>query len=156
MRWEHADDEAMRTVVASGDAVVTPQLGHSVHVEVEGLRPDRWYFYQFRTSDAVSPVGRTRTAPLLTATPDRLRFAFASCQHFEQGLFGTLAARTATLTNTKHKVRAAGTPHGCSASSPSSRRMNSKLLRKLRKPLSKAGNLLVLVVWCGELIDAAS
>jgi len=87
VRWELADDEAMQTVVASGDAVATPQLGHSVHVEVEGLRPDRWYFYRFRAGDATSPVGRTRTAPLPTASPERLRFAFASCQHFEQGLF---------------------------------------------------------------------
>jgi alkaline phosphatase D len=87
VRWEVADDEAMRTVVAGGDAVATPQLGHSVHVEVEGLRPDRWYFFRFKAGDATSPVGRTRTAPLPTAAPDRLKFAFASCQHYEQGLF---------------------------------------------------------------------
>ena len=35
----------------------------------------------------VSPVGRTRTLPAPDASPDRLRFAFASCQHYEQGLF---------------------------------------------------------------------
>jgi alkaline phosphatase D len=38
--------------------------------------------------DAVSPVGRTRTAPRLDAAVARLRFAFASCQQYEQGYFG--------------------------------------------------------------------
>jgi alkaline phosphatase D len=87
VRWELADDEGMTKVVNSGTAVATPQLGHSVHVEVNGLKPDRWYWYRFRIGDADSPIGRTRTLPALDAKPDQLRFAFASCQHFEQGLF---------------------------------------------------------------------
>lgn len=37
--------------------------------------------------DAISPIGRTRTAPALGARLDRLRFAFASCQHYETGFF---------------------------------------------------------------------
>jgi alkaline phosphatase D len=85
--WEVADDEGFIKVVAKGTAVATPQLGHSVHVEVAGLQPDRWYFYRFRAGDATSPVGRTRTLPAADATPDKVRFAFASCQHYEQGLF---------------------------------------------------------------------
>lgn len=85
--WEVASDEKFATVVKKGTAVATPQLGHSVHVEVEGLEPDRWYFYRFRAGDATSPVGRTRTAPANDATPEKLKFAFASCQHYEQGLF---------------------------------------------------------------------
>ena len=50
-------------------------------------QPDRWYWYQFKAAGDTSPVGRTRTLPPAGATPDRLRFAFASCQHFETGLF---------------------------------------------------------------------
>src|SRR5687768_2135798 len=41
--WEVAEDEAMKKVVVSGSSVATPQLGHTVHVEVQGLKPDRWY-----------------------------------------------------------------------------------------------------------------
>lgn len=85
--WELAEDGAMKKVVASGTAVATPQLGHSVHVEAAGLRPDRWYWYRFKAGDAVSPIGRTRTLPAPDAAPDQLKFAFASCQHYEQGLF---------------------------------------------------------------------
>jgi alkaline phosphatase D len=88
VRWEVASDEAMRTVVASGTAEAAPEWAHSVHAEPQGLEPDRWYWYRFIAGDAVSPVGRTRTAPAPDASPARLRFAFASCQHFEQGYYG--------------------------------------------------------------------
>jgi alkaline phosphatase D len=87
VQWEIARDEAMRDVVRRGDAVATPQLGHSLHVEAGGLEPDRWYWYRFRAGDAESRVGRTRTLPEPSAKPGTLRFAFASCQHYEQGLF---------------------------------------------------------------------
>jgi alkaline phosphatase D len=87
VRWEVAEDEGMKKVVQAGTALATPQLGHCVHAEAGGLKPDRWYFYRFRAGDADSPVGRTRTLPEPAASPERLRFAFASCQHYEQGLF---------------------------------------------------------------------
>ncbi|MFH5803614.1 alkaline phosphatase D family protein [Alienimonas sp. DA493] len=87
VRWEVAEDESFGAPVQKGTAIATPQLGHSVHVEVEGLKPDRWYFYRFTVGDAVSPVGRARTFPEATALPDRLKFAFASCQHYEYGYF---------------------------------------------------------------------
>jgi alkaline phosphatase D len=87
VRWEVASDETMKTIVATGTSIATPQLGHSVHAEVRGLKPDRWYWYRFTAGDAVSPIGRTRTLPAPDTSPDRLRFAFASCQHYEQGLF---------------------------------------------------------------------
>ena len=56
-----AEDEGLKNVIASGSEIATPQLGHSVHAEVSGLKPDRWYWYRFRAGDAESPVGRTRT-----------------------------------------------------------------------------------------------
>ncbi len=85
--WQIASDENMKTIVRSGEAIASPALGHSVHVEVEGLQPDRWYWYQFKVGRQTSPVGRTRTTPAFDANPSSLRFAFASCQHFESGYF---------------------------------------------------------------------
>ena len=85
VRWELAEDEAFKRVVASGKATALPELAHSVHVDVGGLRADRWYWYRFMLADAVSPVGRTRTAPAPDSMPAALRFAFASCQHWEFG-----------------------------------------------------------------------
>jgi alkaline phosphatase D len=88
VRWEVAADEAMRRVVASGSATAEPDGAHAVHVEARGLEPDRWYWYRFMALGAESPVGRTRTAPRPDAAVARLRFAFASCQQYEQGYFG--------------------------------------------------------------------
>jgi len=87
VQWEIASDETMRTIVQSGAAVARPQLGHSVHVELAGLEPDRWYWYRFRCGDAESSIGRTRTMPLPDSMPSKLRFAFTSCQNYEQGLY---------------------------------------------------------------------
>ena len=85
--WEIAHDEAFTLPVLSGIDRAVPEFAHSVHVEVRGLEPDRWYFYRFRCGDAVSPVGRTRTAPASDAQNGRFSFAFASCQQFEQGWY---------------------------------------------------------------------
>lgn len=87
VRWEMATDEGMRNVVRRGSEVARPDLGHSVHAEVTGLQPGRWYWYRFDAGGEASAVGRTRTAPTAGAVPDRLRFAFASCQHYEAGHF---------------------------------------------------------------------
>ena len=88
VRWELAADESMRHIVASGVETATPEWAHSVHVEVKGLAPARPYWYRFISGDAVSPVGRTSTAPRRDARVERLRFAFASCQQYEQGYYG--------------------------------------------------------------------
>jgi alkaline phosphatase D len=88
--WELATDAGFKDIVQRGTSLATPQLGHSVHVTMQGLQPAAWYFYRFHCGDAVSPVGRTRTTPAAEALPDRLRFAFASCQHYETGLFTAL------------------------------------------------------------------
>ncbi len=85
--WQICDDEAMTRVVQSGTATATPDWSHSVHVEVSGLRPARWYWYQFKAGGEVSAKGRTRTTPAADTLPERLRFAFVSCQHYENGFF---------------------------------------------------------------------
>ena len=85
--WEVSSDESFKQVIQRGNAVAVPQWAHSLHVEVKGLEPARWYWYRFRAGDAVSPVGRTRTAPAPGAAAERMRFAFASCQQYEQGYY---------------------------------------------------------------------
>ena len=87
VRWQVAADENMRRPVRQGVAAADPRLGHSVHVEVAGLDPDRWYWYRFAAGGEESAVGRARTAPAPNAQPERLRFAFASCQHYESGYY---------------------------------------------------------------------
>jgi alkaline phosphatase D len=85
--WEVAEDEQFRRIVKTGRATARPELAHSVHVEVTGLRPARWYHYRFHASGVSSPTGRTRTAPAAGARLDRLQFAFASCQSYQEGYY---------------------------------------------------------------------
>lgn len=90
VNWEVADDDAFTKVVQKGRATAAPELSYSVHADVTGLQPDRWYFYRFTTGTganaAQSAVGRFRTAPADGAmTP--LALAFMSCQRYDQGLF---------------------------------------------------------------------
>jgi alkaline phosphatase D len=87
VRWEVATDEAFSRIVQSGQAQALPELAHAVHVEPQGLAPDRWYFYRFAAGPWLSPVGRTRTLPAQDAPVQRLRLAFASCQRWEHGWF---------------------------------------------------------------------
>jgi alkaline phosphatase D len=87
VHWRVAKDPGMRRVVRRGVSLAVPELAHSVHAEVSGLEPGREYFFQFHYRDEDSPVGRTLTAPPRGASVDRLRFAFASCQKWDDGYY---------------------------------------------------------------------
>lgn len=87
VRWVIAKDDQLRDVVREGRSIATPLFAHSLHVEVDGLEPDRWYSYGFFVGNEASPIGRTRTMPALSVLPEKLRYAFASCQHYEAGLY---------------------------------------------------------------------
>ena len=50
--WEVASNEQMTKTVRKGSAFASPELGHSVHVDATGLRPDTWYYYRFRAGGA--------------------------------------------------------------------------------------------------------
>lgn len=87
VRWEVAHDAQFQRLVQSGQAQALPALAHSVHVELQGLEPDRWYHYRFMLGAAVSTVGRTRTFPAPDAAAQKLRLGYASCQHWEHGYY---------------------------------------------------------------------
>jgi alkaline phosphatase D len=87
VRWQIAADEGMKRIVKQGIAQAAPEMGHSVHVEAEGLESARTYWYQFETGGVTSPVARTRTAPARGSHPDELKFAFASCQNWPAGQY---------------------------------------------------------------------
>lgn len=87
VQWQIARDENMTQVVQKGTVLATPELGHSVHVDVRGLEPHRWYWYQFKVGNEVSPIGRTRTAAAPYSSITQLNFAFASCQDWQNGFY---------------------------------------------------------------------
>jgi alkaline phosphatase D len=44
VEWMIAEDETFSKPVQSGTYRAMPEFAHSVHVEVKGLQPGRWYF----------------------------------------------------------------------------------------------------------------
>lgn len=87
VKWELARDRQMREIVQKGTAVAHPELGHSVHVELQGLEPARSYFYRFSAGRERSFVGHARTLPAPGAQVGKVRFGVAGCQHYEHGLY---------------------------------------------------------------------
>ena len=88
VRWEVAEDEHFARIARTGEAVARPELAHSVHVEIEGLKPRRPNWYRFRIEGGeASAVGVARTAPLAGDTPERVRLAVAGCQNYQAGWF---------------------------------------------------------------------
>jgi alkaline phosphatase D len=85
--WEIASDEQFRNIVDRGEVLATPQSAHAVHVTARRLLPFRWYWYRFMAGDAISTIGRTRTAPAANDMVSTLQLALASCQHYEHGYF---------------------------------------------------------------------
>lgn len=87
VKWEVATDRGFSSVARSGEAVARPEMGHAVHVEVEGLEPGREYFYRFTAGAERTPSGRAKTAPAVGASVARVRFGVLGCQAWEHGFY---------------------------------------------------------------------
>lgn len=85
--FEVAHDPGFKKIERTGAVLARPELGHAVHIELEGLKPANNYWFRFLYGDAISPTGRTKTAPAPGDQTARLRFASCGCSHFEAGYF---------------------------------------------------------------------
>ena len=95
VRWELARDAAFTQGVRRGTAKALPQLGHSVHVDVQGLDPATDYWYRFKVGAQLSPSGRTRTAPSAGSPVDGLRLGIVNCQDWQNGYWPAYAGLAA-------------------------------------------------------------
>ena len=84
-------EEGASAPIASGEQEAPAEFAYSIHAEVTGLKPDRWYEYEFAAMGATSPRGRTRTFPARGAATSNMRFAYASCQRFDVGHYWAYA-----------------------------------------------------------------
>ena len=53
VRWEVADDDNFQRIVRKGQAQAAAAFAHAVHAEVNGLAPERWYYYRFMVADGL-------------------------------------------------------------------------------------------------------
>lgn len=84
--WRVSTDTGMTNVIQSGSLVTDSTKDYTIKVDVPGLNPNTFYFYEFQVGTKLSPRGRTKTTPTGNAA-DSLRFALVSCANFEAGYF---------------------------------------------------------------------
>lgn len=66
-----------------------PDQDYTVKVDLAGqLEPDREYYYQFVYDGVHGPIGRCRTLPRASASPDSVRFGVVTCQDYGKGYYG--------------------------------------------------------------------
>lgn len=87
VRFEVSESPGFGRLVAEGEAVARPELGHSVHVTLDRLLPDRVYHYRFVAGGERSPAGRGRTLPADGAEVGEVKLSVAGCQDWQGGLY---------------------------------------------------------------------
>ena len=92
VNWRVASDTAMNQIVSFGNFTTSQSRDYTVKVDVVGLQPNTFYYYDFEVNGNYSMKGRTKTAPM--GDSDSLRFAVLSCANFERGYFNTYDAVT--------------------------------------------------------------
>ena len=84
--WRMATDTNFENVVASGTAHAKIADDFTVKVNVTGLQPGAWYYYQFMALNKYSLTGRTYTLPT-GKNVDSVRMAVFSCASYQTGFF---------------------------------------------------------------------
>ncbi len=85
--WRVALDTNFTSVVQSGTFSADSTQDYCVKIDVSGLQPNTWYFYEFTALGRNSLTGRTKTAPV--GGINQLRFAFVSCSNYPNGYFNS-------------------------------------------------------------------
>lgn len=82
--WQVATDSSFTKVVKEGVFKTSSKRDYTVKVDVEGLQPGASYTYRFKALNALSPIGKTKTASKDT---DRIKLGVVSCSNYEWGYF---------------------------------------------------------------------
>jgi alkaline phosphatase D len=80
-----ATDVHFRRVVARVRTTTDMSRDFTVKIDAAGLLPGVTYYYVFKSEDALSPVGRTKTLPV--GPTQSLRMAVVSCSNHAYGYF---------------------------------------------------------------------
>ena len=80
VEWKVARRPSMTSVAREGEFVTAAASAHSLHVEVDGLEPEREYWYRFRAGRHLSDVGRLRTLPAAGSAVNGLAMAVVSAK----------------------------------------------------------------------------
>jgi alkaline phosphatase D len=85
-----ATDDQFQNIVASGTYTTDSTVDFTVKIDVVGLQPNTFYYYEFEHNGAYSLVGRTKTLPV--GDIQNMRLACVSCANLESGYFNVYDA----------------------------------------------------------------
>ena len=85
VHWTVAKDTSFAQVVATGNVETSNLKDYTIKVDVEGLAPNTYYYYEFEYEGKKSQVGRTKTLPV--GEVDNFRIALLSCSNYSYGYF---------------------------------------------------------------------
>ena len=88
--YQVATDNQFNNVIASGNYTTDSTKDFTVKIDVTGLNPNTFYYYEFEHNGAYSLVGRTKTLPI--GAVDNMRLAVVSCASLESGYFNAYEA----------------------------------------------------------------
>ena len=88
--YHMATDDQFQNIVASGTYTTDSTVDFTVKIDVMGLQPNTFYYYEFEHNGAYSLVGRTKTLPV--GDIQNMRLACVSCANLESGYFNVYDA----------------------------------------------------------------
>jgi len=89
VKWVVAHDQQMRDVIKRGEVTTSAVKDYTVKVDVDGLKPNTTYYYQFAVNDQFSRVGKTKTLPV--GQVEQVKMAVFSCANYPAGFFHAYA-----------------------------------------------------------------
>ena len=90
VKWKVATDTAMKNIVAQGVTTTDTTKDYTVKIDVTGLQPNTYYYYEFEALGRFSQRGRTKTIP--TGNVDNFRIAVVNCSNYSFGYFNAYDA----------------------------------------------------------------
>lgn len=85
--WRVSLDTSFTTNIKSGVVTTNSDKDFTVKVDVTGLQPNTYYYYEFESNGVRSLIGRTKTSPSTIDNINQLRFAVVSCSNYPNGFF---------------------------------------------------------------------
>jgi alkaline phosphatase D len=85
VKWKIATDTTMTNIVNSGTFSTNQDRDYTVKVDADKLTPNTYYYYQFEAFNRKSPIGRSKTTPIVNTESTRL--GIVSCSNLEAGFF---------------------------------------------------------------------
>jgi alkaline phosphatase D len=82
--WQVAEDQNFEKILIQDVVNPSPDTDFCVKIKVQNLQPGKRYYYRFIKDNLSSPYGTFKTIP---ENPDRIKFAFVSCQDYTNGFY---------------------------------------------------------------------